>query len=377
MIGSEIEFKFLKLCFYKPELWAIGYIPIDPLANWCYEAVKKYSAKYRKYPNFDTFMAYSKSLCESQQYDTIKENFEVKIDTEYTLENIVEFVEKQRLIDGINKARIFLDEGKIKEAKIALFKGSELVYATTLNYFKDKREEKDRKFIPTGFSCLDSPMKGGLHLENLGLIIGPKSSGKSATLINLGANAVEGGHNVLHISFEDSKNQIAERYDHRFRNAERDAVGELHIHVFPSGQAITADCEALVNAYQPSLVIVDYLNEMGWENRKVSKSEDLGERARGLRAIATRHRCGVWTAQQAGKGKKFSDEDVSAEDGFWSYEPSQVTDIVITINQTREEKLQGIIRYNIDRHRNGADGLKFKFNIDYENMKIKEIDSFL
>src|SRR3972149_6797220 len=88
LIGSEIEFKFLKLCFYKPELWAIGYVPIDPLANWCYEAVKKYSAKYRKYPNFDTFMAYSKSLCESQQYDTIKENFEVKIDTEYTLENI-------------------------------------------------------------------------------------------------------------------------------------------------------------------------------------------------------------------------------------------------------------------------------------------------
>lgn len=376
MINKVLEFKFIKLCLHKPELFSIGYTPIDPLANWCYAVIKEYANKYHKYPNFSTFKALAKTKCKEQQYAIIEENFDVDIDTEYAMDKITSYVERQRLISGINKAMLLIEEGKIKEAKVEILKGSDAVYSTTLDYFHDEFKVKEHSSIPTGFNSLDAPLRGGLHKENLGLIIGPKSSGKSATMINLGANAVENGHDVLHISFEDSKEQIYERYKHRFKQG-NEVSGNLYIHPYPSGQATTADCGALVNSYQPSLVIVDYLNEMGMENEKSDLSRDLGNRARGLKAISSRSNCAIWTAQQAGKAKKFSDVDVRAEDGFWSYEPSQVADVVLTINQTSDEKSQGIIRYNIDRHRNGIDGVKCKFNIDYAKMLVSEIDSIL
>ena len=219
-------------------------------------------------------------------------------------------------------------------------------------------------------------MGGGLHKQNLGLFIGPKSAGKSLTMINFGVNATLSNEDVLHISFEDSEEQIASRYDRRYEATSKKIGGALRIHVFPSGGATVADCEALINVYKPGLVIVDYLNEMGVD-KAANRSEALGDAARGLRGAAKRHNCAIWTAQQAGRSAKFSKEAVAAEDGFWSYEPSQVSDIVVTLNQTREEKDEGKIRYIIDRHRNGPDNIVCDFAIDYSKMLLTDTNKFL
>ena len=53
-----------------------------------------------------------------------------------------------------------------------------------------------------------------------------------------------------------------------------------------------------------------------------------------MRAMAQRYNNLVITAQQGPKHKRLSEVDVTAEDGFWSYEPTQVADAVLTMNQT-------------------------------------------
>lgn len=373
MIGSKTEFGFLRLCFENSELWAIKYEPIDPMAKWVNDHVIEFVSKFHVYPNLSTFLEYISDKCESQQYGLIEETLEVDINPAYTLSKVISYVEKQKMLNGIGKARVLLEEGEIQEAKTELIRSTELVYSTTINLADWKPNVADKKRISTGFSCLDAPMKGGLHAQNIGLLVGPKSSGKSATLLNLSFNNAIIGNKSLHISFEDSEDQIGERYDTRFEREDESMKKNVFVHVFPAGQFNTADCEALVNAYRPSLVIVDYLNEMGWENKKSDYSRDLGERMRGLKAIAKRHNCGVWTAQQAGGRTKYADKDVVAEDAFWSKEPMQVADIVLTINQTKEERERGVIRYIIDRHRNGPDGLTFNFSIDYEKMLVREL----
>ncbi len=370
MLTSETEFSFLALCFDKPQLWAFCYEPIDPDAEWISTKVKEYRSKYSNYPNKNTFLAFIKEKCQPQEYKYIIESLNIDIDKSYSMDTVIKYLEEKKLCNGIEKAKELLETHKVKEAKREILKGTELVYSNTFNFFKDTLETFPNDKITTGFKCIDKVLGGGLHKGNLGLFIGPKSSGKSLTMINIGHNALFANHSVLHISFEDSLEQIIGRYKKRFIS-KISPSSNLFIHVFPTGGAIVSDCEALINVYKPDLVIVDYLNEIGMD-KKVSKSEELGNIARSLRGAAQRHNCCIWTAQQAGRHSKFSKENIVAEDAFWSYEPSQVSDVVVTLNQTEEEKMAGIIRYRIDRHRNGPDGLNFTFDINYSEMFLKE-----
>jgi hypothetical protein len=375
MLDSRLEFAYIRLCFDKPELWAIRFKPVDPMASWVLGSIHDYRAEFHHYPNLDTFLESIKSECKEQQLKIIKDSLDNNFDGDFVFKRVISFVKKQNLKQAILEATNLIDGGDISAAERALLKGTELIYTKTLDYFGDEREIVKREhYVSTGFPSVDTALGGGIHWENLLLIIGPKSSGKSLTMMNLGANAVLAGERVLYISFEDSEDQIGERFDNKFKGKAK-PDGELFIHVFPSGEATVSDCEALVTAYTPRLVLVDYLNEMGWENPKLGKSEDLGERARGLKAIGKRKTCSVVTAQQAGRGNKFSEKDVTAEDAFWSLEPSQVADVVLTVNQTKDEKEAGRIRYLIDRQKNGPDGISFKFMIDYAKMTLKEAES--
>lgn len=375
MKSSKLEFSFIKLCFENPEFWAVKFRPSDPLAQWVLDIVADYKDEFHRYPNLATFLEYSQDCCQEQQLKILELALDIELDNDFVIKRILDFVKKQNLIQAIKEADVLLAQNKIQDAEKTLLKGAELVYSRTIDYFKDNSEEEDYDFVPTGYECLDIPLGGGVHLGNLGLIIGSKSAGKSTVLLNFGGNNVEAGGTTLHISYEDSEAQIRTRYNKKFSHKKKRPKGNLFIHVFPSGSSTCADCEALVSAYKPNLVLVDYLSEMGWENTKQDKSTDFGDRARGLKAISQRHMCGVWTAQQAGKDFKYGDEDITAESGFWSYEPAQVADATVCLNQTSEERKNKKIRIGVDRNRNGPDGMKDLFNIDYNEMLLTEVKS--
>ncbi len=373
MVSSRMEYSFFRLCLNNPQLWVVGFTPVDPIVAWMVGEIEVFRREYHKYPSYNTFIEYLRDKCASQQYKLICDNLKTELDREFVQENIIKYVGEKRLEKALFEAHALLKEHKIDEAKLAILKGTELIYSQTIDYFNFKREDYvPYKAVPTGFRSFDSNLGKGLHKQNLGLIIGPKSSGKSLTMVNFGVNACVAERGVLHVSFEDSRDQLLSRYDTRFSSLKLRQKGKLHIHNFPSGQAGVADIEALVNVYKPDLVLIDYLNEIGAGRTKESRSEELGTIARGLRAISNRHECAVWTAQQAGRTSKFSDNDVTAEAAFWSYEPSQISDVCLTINQTKSEKAEGKIRFLIDRNRNGIDGVMCEFQVNYPEMLLRD-----
>jgi len=372
MLNTDLEFSFLRLCFDKPSLWVLEFTPTDRQVDWVRLQVEKYRRKYNKYPEFNVFLDYLRGRCESQQYEFVVEKLNHPLEAEYVEDKVIRFLERTRLEKAMFDAEVLIRAGKVDEAKLILLKGTELIAPKCIDYDEYVEEEELIHRIPTGLGTIDDTLEGGLPRHNLALLVGPKASGKSLTMVNLGANARMLGYNILHISFEDSIRQIRKRYSKKF-GTYKDDWGKLMINEFPSGGATVADCEALTSLYRPDVVIVDYLNEMGSGKDRANRSEELGDSARGLRGMSTRHNCTVITAQQAGRSAKFSEENVSAEDAFWSYEPSQVADVVITLNQTRDEKRDNHIRLVLDRNRNGEDGLEYKYNIDYSMMRMKEV----
>lgn len=373
MLDSDIEFAFLKLCFDTPTLWVYRFVPTDPIAQWAIREVGKYQTEFSKYPNLDTFLAYSKQDCGAQQFEYMKKKLtELKLDKDFTEKSVVSFIENTNIKNAAKKALSLAESNKTSEAKMALLEGTEIIYNPPINYF-DAHAIPDPVTVSTGFRSIDRPLGGGGHRKNLMLIIAPSGVGKSLTMLNIGALGAFRGDSVVHITVEDSEEQVRSRYDKRFAMfKDGKPKGKLYIQECLSGKATVADFDAVVNSYRPSIVLVDHINEVGVASSTGNTSKDLGDIARGLKSIAQRYNCWMVTAQQGPKKKKFSDEDVTAEDGFWSYEPTQVADAVLTLNQTKTEKESGEIRLNLEKNRNGPGNISFPFLVDYENMYLSE-----
>lgn len=370
MINTKLEFAYIKLCFDNPEFWALKYTPIDAQVEWIVEQVYKYRDKYNKYPTLDTLLSFIE--CSPQQLKYIEDAFKVEINEEYTLSTVLKFVEEYRFKKGLIDADYLMTQGNLEEAKSVVIRSMEMVYNLPVDYFADSVEDTIET-VSTGYPCLDKPLGGGGHRKNFMLIIGPSGIGKSVLMLNMGALAVESSLGVVHLTLENSLAQTKERYRKRFEVRGRPTPGNLHIQEFPTGGATVADFDAIVNGYRPDLVVIDYLNEVSAGVGSGNTSRDLGDVARGMRSIAQRYNTFVVTAQQGPKHKRLSEVDVTAEDGFWSYEPTQVADSVITMNQTKAEKANGELRLSLEKNRNGIDKKQWPFKVDYANMLIEEV----
>ena len=375
MIGTKLEFAYIKLCFINPQLWALKYVPIDVMVQSVVNLVYKYRGEFDKYPTYDTFLIYLASNCEKQEYEFIKKSFEIEVDDEFVMSKVMSFVESQRFKKGLQEADSRLSQGNLEGAKLAVIESMEMAYNLPVDYFNQEGLDWTTETVSTGYECFDKPFGGGGHRKNFALVIGPSSIGKSLFLLNMGAEGVRLGNKVLHITLENSTRQTIDRYKRRFDHSGIEQKGSLHIQEFPTGGATVADFDAVVNGYRPDILLIDYLNEVKAGNSTGNTSKDLGDIARGMRSLAQRYNNFVVTAQQGPKGKKFSEVDVTAEDGFWSYEPAQVADAVITLNQTLPEKKRGVLRAIIAKNRNGPDGLDCPFKVDYSNMLLEEICS--
>lgn len=377
MITSEIEFAFLKLCFDSPTMWIYRFVPIDPLAKWVVNKVGQFQTEYSKYPNLETFLAYSQEDCGAQQYEYIKQKLITpKLDKDFTEKSVINFIENTNIRNAAKKALSLAELNKTAEAKMALLEGTEILYNPPVNYF-ESHDIVDPQVVSVGFRTLDRPLGGGGQRKSLFLVIAPSGVGKSLTMLNIGAIGAHRGDTVIHITVEDSELQVRRRYDRRFEHFDTKATGKLFIQECISGKATVADFDSIANSYRPDIVIVDHINEVGVAKSTGNTSKDLGDIARGLKAIAQRYNCLMVTAQQGPKRKKFSEEDVTAEDGFWSYEPTQIADAVITLNQTREERVDNKLRINLEKNRNGIANISLPFNVSYEKMLLEEHSPFL
>jgi replicative DNA helicase len=244
-----------------------------------------------------------------------------------------------------------------------------------------RREEggvRSANAIKTFLNSLDSKMGGGLAPPEVGLLMGPFKRGKTLTIVNFGANATYDGHNVIHYGLEGSKEKTETLYDAKISGVSKmdiessvtavrkkaikevekkvkewfgnPSVGRLRIKHFPTGTGTVLKIEQhmqqlkIMTGFEPKLILIDYLGLMKASDRNLKvdasatgKYHLLGVITKELLSLAQRYGIAIWVLHQSTKAslKKMR---VDLDDTADSAEVIRDVDVIVTLNQTKEEE---------------------------------------
>lgn len=281
-----------------------------------------------------------------------------------------------------------------------------------LDYFQTideryKRLQEDIencKVLTTGFLSLDNALNaGGLRVGELGGWIASAGVGKSLALVNACVKNLSKGKKVLYLTTEMDDLAVASRFDsiitgigkHRLLN-EKDNVKKglfeyveefkdkqrLIIRQFPSG---TSDINTIkshhaqlkMHGFHPDLVILDYPGDLR-QNAAIKTYESRYILLQELRGLGTIEGHATFIALHTNRAatNKNIEEVVNESEIGDSYKQMQVFDALWGMNQSKEEKLAGLGRVNILKHRDGSGtGSHFKIMYHYQDqsLRIEEI----
>lgn len=292
-------------------------------------------------------------------------------DISFITDSICDFVKRTRLRDIILNSVKLLDKGKydkiyedIKEAVFINTTGDDIGSL----FWEDKKKVLENldiiePFIPTGFTELDTIMFGGCVRGTLNVVITPPNRGKTTTLVNLGKNAVLNGYKVIHYTFELSDRMINRRYfmsitgmskqelklkkktafDKILKVADKVMSDSLIVKKFPANICTPNDIRRHLSAIKnkfgfiPDLIIFDYADLMQSANKYDERRFEIESIYYDLRNIAEEFNSVNWTASQTGRNWK-EKEVITIEDVDECYKKAAASDVIVSLNQTLEEK---------------------------------------
>jgi archaellum biogenesis ATPase FlaH len=258
--------------------------------------INEHSEKYNSLPTIDQIKA--------------KTGIEVELDNEVTvrhkewfLDEFQDFAKFKALeqailasADDIEKGEYYSVEKRVKEASdVGLTK------SLGTDYFEDpvkrlKSLKDNNGQVSTGWTAIDKKLFGGFNKGELSIFAGGSGTGKSLFLQNLALNWVSLGLNVIYFTFELSEELVAMRIDSMatgmssrslFKNLEdvelkvkllSKQAGAMQIAYLPSG-VNTGQIKSYLKEYeiqsgnQPQAIIIDYLDLMMPNDRRVSPSD--------------------------------------------------------------------------------------------------------
>lgn len=310
-------------------------------------------------------------------------------DLSFVKDEILRFCKNQEIKHAIMDSVNLLKIGNYDEIKTKIDSAMKAGADTDIGHeYKSqvalRYNEAARHTITTGWDVVDDLMDGGLAPGELGVVMAPAGIGKSWLLINIGANAIRNGKNVVHFTLELNENYVGQRYDsvitgipaQNLKNHQEDIEnkmsrisGELVIKYYPTKSvgvmALKAHIEksSMLNK-APDLVIVDYADLL-----KVSakdKHEALEELYEELRGMAGEYGVPVWTATQAGRAA-LEDDIIEADKIAASYGKVMVSDFIMSLSRKVQDKLSGTGRVHIVKNRFGPDGMTLPSKINTNN----------
>lgn len=249
-----------------------------------------------------------------------------------------------------------------------------------------QRSEGQDSAISTGIEELDRRLNGGLRAQQLIIVAGRPSMGKTALSSDIGLNISE-QHSVLMFSMEMSGQEVAGRaLANRGRVELAKVMGRISEHDTPAWNGVSHGCAKLADVrfaiddtpaitllelrlkakawkrkHGLDVIIVDYIGLMsGGEGDK--RSDQIGSYSRGLKAIAKELGVAVIAlAQLNRKSEERGDKRPILSDLRDSGEIEQDADVVILVHrpemhQPDAEHLRGYTEAMIRKQRNGALG---------------------
>jgi len=324
-------------------------------------------------------------------------------DISYVKEKSLDFCKRQAFKEALEKSVELISSDNF-ESVISLMKEAVsigLPNSTGHDFFEDleaRFQKIDRCVCPTGIPELDAKdiLAGGLGRGEIGVVTANTGVGKSHYLVQMGANAMRHGKNVLHYTFELTEQAVGIRYDSNLCNISSSDVrdnkkkveeyyeknsedlGRLIIKEYPTGAAsvttIRNHIEKLsLRGFKPSVVVIDYADIMRSTRSYDSLRHELKLIYEELRNLAMEMRIPIWTASQANRDSANSDI-VGLENMSEAYGKAMVADLVVSLSRKATEKATGSGRLFIAKNRAGKDGILFPIHIDTARSTIKVLD---
>ena len=368
------------------------------------KVIKDYFRKYKTQPTAEVLKVkiseitddvFKKSIVANVK-DTFK--YVDSQDLEFVMEQTLDFcknkVLKQAIIDSVellNSGNYDAIKAKVDAAMTA---GTERnVGHDYVEMVDDRYNQATRHILPTGWDVIDNLMDGGLGKGELGVVVAPAGIGKSFLLVNLGANVIKQGKNVLHYTLELNEAYVGLRYDSvitGIANQELkyniDAVketvekipGNLIVKYYPTKTAAISTIASHVERYrmlgkEPDMVILDYADLLRGNGGQKDYRLELGNIYEELRGLAGTLDVPVWTASQANRSA-LQEDVIQADKIAESYSKIMTADFVMSLSRKIEDKVGGTGRIHVIKNRFGPDGITFPSQIDTNNGSFNIFD---
>ena len=323
-------------------------------------------------------------------------------DLQFVKDKSLDFCKKQAMREALEKAVELIASDNI-DSVVDLMKNA-LAAGTPAAIGHDFFEDTEARFIktrrqtcPTGLPQIDAQdiLNGGLGRGELGVVIAPTGVGKSHFLVQMGAEALRVGKNVVHYTFELSETAVGLRYDSNLceipssdvidRKEEvlefykQNSLGRLIIKEYPTGTASVQTLrnhieKLLLKSFVPSVIIIDYADIMKSSRKFDSLRHELKLVYEELRNLAMDLNVPIWTASQANREASNS-EIVGLAYMSEAYGKAMVADVVLSISRKANEKATGAGRIFVAKNRAGRDGMLYPMLIDTSMSKFKLMDS--
>lgn len=331
------------------------------------------------------------------------------IGSEFNRQLAEKFFKQQAIIRTANEILKIAGDGDISQYDLCVDKltkalhqsGKQDLGARVFDNVNETLSDDYRIVIPTGIGAIDETLEGGLGKEELGVIIGPSSFGKTSLTTAIAAYAAthgnkdERGFKVLQIVFEDRIKQICRKHFGYITGIEAkdqskpeyvDEVKEqlekydkrellqenLRIVKLPSGEKSPQDIERLIrqltnSGFRPDLVIIDYFEclKMVSDSTTNSEWEREGKTMRKFEAMAGELNVGIWIPLQGTKDS-VNMELVTMDKAGGSFKKIQIAHIVMSIARTVDDISDNKATIAILKNRAGKAGKIFN-NVEFNN----------
>ena len=323
-------------------------------------------------------------------------------DLQFVKDKTLDFCKKQAMKEALEKAVELIATDNI-DSVVDLMKNA-LAAGTPASIGHDFFEDSEARFIktrrvtcPTGLSQIDAPdiLNGGLGRGELGVIVAPTGVGKSHFLVQIGAEALRVGKNVVHYTFELSETSVGLRYDSNLCSIpsgdvidrkdevldfyKQNQLGRLIIKEYPTGTASVQTLrnhieKLLLKSFVPSIIIIDYADIMKSSRKFDSLRHELKLVYEELRNLSMDLNLPLWTASQSNREGSNADV-VGLENMSEAYGKAMVADVVLSISRKPTEKADGSGRIFVAKNRAGRDGMLFTMKIDTSMSKFMLMDT--
>jgi replicative DNA helicase len=366
--------------------------------------IKEYFREYKSQPTAEVMKVkiseINDEVLKKSVVSNIKDAFRYfdSQDLEFVMEQTLDFCRNKVLKNAIVESVDLLKLGKYDAIKNKIDKamtaGAERnVGHDYVESVEDRYNQATRHILPTGWEVIDNLMDGGLGKGELGVVVAPAGIGKSFLLVNLGANVIKKGKNVLHYTLELNEAYVGLRYDSvitgianqelkynidSVKDTVKDIKGNLVIKYYPTKTAAISTIFSHVERYkilgkEPDMVIVDYADLLRGSGGTKEYRLELGNIYEELRGLAGQLEIPVWTASQANRSA-LQETVIQADKIAESYSKIMTADFVMSLSRKIEDKVAGTGRIHVIKNRFGPDGITFPSQINTNNGSFEIFD---